>query len=119
MREGPNEWTLDDMSSGPTRVTIVGGGVAALEALIALRHLAEERVAVELVTPTPEWAYRPLVVAEPFGLGQATRFDLVTIARDQGAAMHLAGVQAVKPEQRQLLTWDGRDASTTSCFWSR
>ncbi len=108
MPEGPNEWTLDDMSNGPTRVTIVGGGVAALEALIALRHLAEERVAVELVTPTPEWAYRPLVVAEPFGLGQATRFDLVTITRDQGAAMHLAGVQAVRPEQRQLLTWDGR-----------
>ena len=108
MPEGPNGWILDDMSNGPTRVTIVGGGVAALEAMIALRHLAEERVAVELVTPTPEWAYRPLVVAEPFGLGRATRFDLVTIARDQGAAMHLAGVQAVRPEQRQLLTWDGR-----------
>ena len=91
-----------------TRVTIVGGGVAALEAMIALRRLAEERVTLELVTPTPEWVYRPLVVAEPFGLGSATRYDLVRIARDHGAAMHLAGVEAIVPQQRRLRTWDGR-----------
>jgi hypothetical protein len=55
------------MSEHKTKVTIVGGGVAALEAMIALRNLAEERVAIKLVTPTPEWSYRPLAVAEPFG----------------------------------------------------
>ena len=65
-----------------TKVTIVGGGVAALEAMIALRRLAEERVAIELVTPAPEWSYRPLVVAEPFGLGEAERDDLVNITRE-------------------------------------
>jgi sulfide:quinone oxidoreductase len=96
------------MSKEPTRVTIVGGGVAALEAMIALRRLAEERVRIELVTPTPEWSYRPMAVAEPFGLGEAKRYDLVRIARDHDAAMHLAGVQAVLPEAHQLLTWDGR-----------
>ena len=66
-------------------MTIVGGGVAALEAMIALRQLAEERVAIELVAPTSEWSYRPLAVAEPFGLGEATTYDLVRIARDHGA----------------------------------
>jgi sulfide:quinone oxidoreductase len=96
------------MSEAPTNVTIVGGGVAALEAMMALRRLAEERVAIELVTPTPEWSYRPMAVAEPFGLGEAKRYDLVRIARDHGAAMHLAGVQAVRPETHELLTWDGR-----------
>jgi sulfide:quinone oxidoreductase len=96
------------MSEDRTKVTIVGGGVAALEAMIALRHLAEERVEIELVTPAPEWSYRPLAVAEPFGLGEAKRYDLVRIARDHGAPMHLAGVQAVRPEAHELLTWDGR-----------
>ena len=96
------------MKDGQTKVTIVGGGVAALEAMIALRRLAEERVTIELVTPAPEWAYRPLAVAEPFGLGKATRYDLARIARDHGAAVYLAGVQAVRPEAHQLLTWDGR-----------
>jgi sulfide:quinone oxidoreductase len=90
------------------KVTIVGGGVAALEAMIALRGLAEERVAIELVTPTPEWSYRPLAIAEPFGLGEAVRYDLVRIARDHDAAMHLSGVQAVRPDAHHLLTWDGR-----------
>ena len=96
------------MSEQPTRVTIVGGGVAALEAMIALRQLAEERVAIELVTPTPDWSYRPLAVAEPFGLGEATRYDLVRITSAHGATMHLAGVQAVRPREHELLTWDGR-----------
>jgi sulfide:quinone oxidoreductase len=96
------------MRSATTRVTIVGGGVAALEAMVGLRRLAEERVAIELVAPTPEWSYRPLAVAEPFGLGEATIYDLVRIARDHGAAMQLAGVQSVRPEAHQVRTWDGR-----------
>ena len=83
------------MSRGQTKVTIVGGGVAALEALIALRELAEDRVALELITPKAKWAYRPLAVAEPFGLGEVKTYDLVQIARDHGAALHLAGVQSV------------------------
>ena len=99
---------LRGMSEQRMKVTIVGGGVAALEAMIALRRLAEERLRIELVTPTPEWAYRPMAVAEPFGLGEAKRYDLVRITRDHGAAMHLAGVQAVRPEAHELLTWDGR-----------
>jgi sulfide:quinone oxidoreductase len=108
MPSGSGDPMLIGMSKEARRVTIVGGGVAALEAMIALRRLAEERVRIELVTPTPEWSYRPMAVAEPFGLGEAKRYDLVRIARDHGAAMHLAGVQAVMPEAHELLTWDGR-----------
>ena len=35
------------MERGRTRVVIAGGGVAAIEALLALRALAEERVEIE------------------------------------------------------------------------
>ena len=35
----------------PTHVVIAGGGVAALETLMALRDLAGDRVAVTLVAP--------------------------------------------------------------------
>jgi sulfide:quinone oxidoreductase len=90
------------------KVTIVGGGVAALEALIALRGIAEERVALELISPRATWVYRPLAVAEPFGLAQVHTYDLVKIARDHGAALHLAGVQAVDTDAHRLSTWDGR-----------
>lgn len=91
------------------KVMIAGGGVAALEALMALRELAEERVALELVTPTPEFAYRPLAVAEPFGLGEARRYDVVRIASDHRAAVHIAGIKSVDTAARHVMTWDGRE----------
>jgi sulfide:quinone oxidoreductase len=55
----------------PARVLIAGGGVAALEALIALREVAGEPVRVTLLAPEPDFVYRPLAVAEPFCLGHA------------------------------------------------
>jgi NADH dehydrogenase FAD-containing subunit len=44
---------------------IVGGGVGALEAMLALRDLAEERVEVTLLCPQSEFRYRPTSVAVP------------------------------------------------------
>ena len=108
MTDGSTAATLGGVLRGPTKVTIVGGGVAALEALIALRRLAEERVVLELITPRPEWAYRPLAAAEPFGLGEAKIYGLVQIARDHDAAIHLAGVQSVDSGAHTVTTWDGR-----------
>jgi sulfide:quinone oxidoreductase len=89
-------------------VMIAGGGVAALEALMALEDLAADRVDLQLVTPTPEFAYRPLAVAEPFGLGESHRYDVVRIAKDHRAAVHIAGISAVDSAARQVVTWDGR-----------
>src|SRR5215212_4595510 len=53
-----------------SRILIVGGGVAALETLLALRDLAEDRVALTLVAPEAAFTYRPMRVAEPFALGR-------------------------------------------------
>jgi sulfide:quinone oxidoreductase len=50
------------------RVLVAGGGVAALELVLALRALAGARVAIELVAPERELHYPPLDVVEPFGL---------------------------------------------------
>jgi sulfide:quinone oxidoreductase len=66
-------------------VLIAGGGVAALEAALALRALAEERVSVELLAPEPQFWYRPLAVAEPFGLGEVRQFELSELAAAAGA----------------------------------
>ena len=97
------------MNEAPIKVMIAGGGVAALEALMALHELAADRIALELVTPTPEFAYRPLAVAEPFGLGEARRYDVVRIATDHRAAVHIAGIKSVDSAARCVATWDGRD----------
>ena len=91
------------------KVMIAGGGVAALEGLMALYELAADRISLELVTPTPEFAYRPLAVAEPFGLGEARRYDVVRIASDHRAAVHIAGIQSVDTARHLVVTWDGRE----------
>jgi sulfide:quinone oxidoreductase len=97
------------MKETPIKVMIAGGGVAALEALMALHELAGDRISLELVTPTPEFAYRPLAVAEPFGLGEARRYDVVRIAADHRAAVHIAGIKSVDTARHTVVTWDGRE----------
>jgi sulfide:quinone oxidoreductase len=80
-----------------TRVVIAGGGVAALEAALALRALGEDRVSVELLAPETQFWYRPLAVAEPFDLGEVRHFDLAELAAAVGATLSpgaLAGVDA-------------------------
>ena len=71
--------------SGRQRVLIVGGGVAALEAALALRDLAADRVAVELLAPESHFWYRPGAVAVPFQLGRILRYELGGLARRIGA----------------------------------
>ena len=61
------------------RVLIAGGGVAALEAMLALRKLAEDRVDIELLAPDQDFFYRPLAVGEPFGRGGTLRFERSTL----------------------------------------
>jgi sulfide:quinone oxidoreductase len=69
------------------RVLIAGGGVAALEAALALRELAGDRVATALLAPEPDFVYRPLRVREPFGYSAAKTYPLEEIARDLGAEL--------------------------------
>ena len=61
------------MSSGRFSVLIAGGGVAGLEALLALRDLAGDRVDLRLLAPEAEFVYRPMAVGEPFGRGRPDR----------------------------------------------
>ncbi len=65
----------------PLRVLIAGGGVAALEAALALRELAGDRVDTTLLTPEPTFVHRPLSVLEPFSHGGPHRsYRMTTIA---------------------------------------
>jgi sulfide:quinone oxidoreductase len=88
-------------SSKPS-VLIVGGGVAGLEGLLALRDLAGERAALTLISAEDEFIYKPLLVEEPFGAGPAERHELEPIAREQGAELVRGTLRAVHPEKGAL-----------------
>jgi sulfide:quinone oxidoreductase len=90
----------DPVAVLPTRhVVILGGGVAGLEALIALDDLARDRVSVTLVSSSPDFTYRPLTVAEPFSLGHAEHHPLQRIADDFGARLVVDDCEEVIPDR--------------------
>jgi sulfide:quinone oxidoreductase len=69
------------------RVIIAGGGVAALEAALALAKLAPEQTAVTVLAPNAEFVNRPMTVREPFSYPRASRYPLEPIVRDAGAKL--------------------------------
>src|SRR4051794_30248791 len=83
-----------------SHVVIAGGGVAALETLMALRDLAGDRVAITLIAPDRAFTYRPMTVAEPFALGHARQYELADIAREHGARFIHDSVAEVEPEEK-------------------
>lgn len=69
------------------KVLLAGGGVAALEAGLALRELAGDRVAITILAPEAEFVYRPMRVREPFAYSAARHYPLNQIAGDLGAEL--------------------------------
>ena len=84
------------------RVAICGGGVAAMEALLGLRALLGLAPHVDLIAPNRRFVYKPLAVAEPFGMDQAIRFELAPIAGEYRAQLHIASVQAVQARTQHI-----------------
>ena len=84
-----------EQRNGKQRVLIAGGGVAALEAALALQDHAADRVAVELLAPEPHFWYRPASVAAPFELGTVTHFELDGLTRQIGASFTLGALTGI------------------------
>jgi sulfide:quinone oxidoreductase len=99
--------------SDRAHVLIAGGGVAALEAALALRALAEDRVSVELLAPEPRFWYRPLAVAEPFGLGEVRHYELSDLAARVGATFSPGELVSVDSDRRLAHTSAGDVPYTT------
>ncbi|HEX6688617.1 MAG TPA: FAD-dependent oxidoreductase [Solirubrobacterales bacterium] len=77
------------------RVLIAGGGIAALEAALALRDLAGGGLDVELCSPRKEFVYRPFAVGEPYGAASIFRYRLDALADRIGVSFRLDGLFAV------------------------
>jgi sulfide:quinone oxidoreductase len=94
-------------TSADQHILVVGGGVAALEAALALRDIAGDRLTVTMLAPDRHFTYRPLSVGEPFGLGHATRYELQAIGADRGFAVVRDTLASVEADEHRVLTQDG------------
>jgi sulfide:quinone oxidoreductase len=89
------------------KIIVAGGGVAGLEALLALHSLLGGTAQLELLAPDPEFHYRPIGVAEPFGFGEVRRLELAQIAADHGAHVRSGALAAVDADARVALSTSG------------
>lgn len=94
-------------SKTPLRVVIAGGGVAGLEASLALRELAAGRVEITMLAPEPEFVYRPMSVCEPFAFTGARHYDLAAIAADIGVELRADAFSWLDPAGRIVHTGGG------------
>jgi sulfide:quinone oxidoreductase len=88
-------------------IVIAGGGVAGLEALLALRATARNHARLTLIAPDEDFSYRPFAVAEPFGLGHAHRVPLTRFAADTEAELVIDAVVGVDDANRRMHLRDG------------
>src|SRR5215210_6342531 len=94
----PDMDSFDHHDHRPPRVVIAGGGVAALEAAIALAAFAPGAAEVLLISPTDSYHDRPLTIGEPFGLGCPHRYPLADLAASVGARLIVDAVHEVLPD---------------------
>ena len=79
----------------PLRVTVIGGGFAAAELLLALRSLAEERVSLQLIAASTKLPYRVASTGSAFGEGEVQVYDLRQLAADVGASFRCDTAEAI------------------------
>lgn len=91
------------------QILIIGGGFAALEAVLALRALLGERALMTLVAPEPHLAYRPAATLEAFAENDALHrgppqrtYDLRAICEDLGVTYRRDRLEAVAPKQHRV-----------------
>lgn len=93
------------------RVLIAGGGVAALETLLALRASpGAEQLELCLLAPVELFTYRPLTVLEPFAAaGEAVvpTLRLADVAREQEATLLRGALAAVDADAGMAVTEAG------------
>jgi sulfide:quinone oxidoreductase len=89
------------------RVVIAGGGIAGLEALVALRaHLGPE-AEIELLEANAELVERQRAVAEPFDAGGPRRFDIRRIAADHDVDLRRDRLASVDTDAQRVRTTAG------------
>lgn len=98
-------------SSRPAKVAIIGGGVAALEAMLALDAISYSKADVHLFSPEPEFVLKPLAVSSGFGRGALLKFDLPRLTATAGATFHHLGVSEVAANRRLILLSDNSEFS--------
>lgn len=64
---------------------------------------------MHLVAPNRQFVYQPLAVAAPFNLAETHLFELVEIASEQSAKLHVDSLARVDAENQRVLLASGSE----------
>lgn len=96
------------MSREPTpHILVAGAGVAAVEAVIALRALAGPRLRITLLAPDSGLVQRPAAVGLPFGFGLPPALPLAEVHRHAHFDLHVGTLAAVDVAAHVATASDG------------
>jgi sulfide:quinone oxidoreductase len=119
MRNGEGAYSLgsthcqpgggEKMNEEQLKVVIAGGGVAAVEAMLALRQLAGAQIGLELIAPNEQLVLPALSVAEPFGIAAPQALSIDDVCGDLGAVRLQDALQSVDAERRVAHTESGAE----------
>ncbi len=84
----------------PRRVVIVGAGVGALEAVLALHDLAGDLVRTTVIAPEAAFSLRALDVGRPFGHHRAGSVELAGFVDDHGGTFRRTTMLEVDADRR-------------------
>jgi sulfide:quinone oxidoreductase len=107
--EGGRVASADD--DGRPRVVIAGGGVAALEALLALRALLGDRVDVTMIAPEVKFVNRSMAIDDPAQPRRVRGLKLRDFADDLDARWYRGAIGRVEPERHRVVTEAGDEVA--------
>jgi sulfide:quinone oxidoreductase len=90
-------------------VLVVGGGVAALETVLALRAVAGDRVAITLLCPGARFINRSMAVDQPAVVGRVPGVKLRDLADDLGVAWRRGVLDRVDRTRNLVWTASGEE----------
>lgn len=94
-----------------SHVVIVGGGIAALETVLALHDLAAEQLHVTLIAPEPEFLLRPMAVVVPFSRGHTNHLPLARVMAEHSGEFIRGAVRRVDAEAHTVTLTTGADVA--------
>ncbi len=100
------------MPTGPdptARIVIAGGGIAALEAVLALRALGGDAPQFTLVSAAPTFRVPALAALKPFARGHSDALSLPEFVEARGGQFVEGRVAAVDAERRVLVLDHGEE----------
>lgn len=92
-----------------TRIVIAGGGVAAIEAVLALEAAGHDGLAVTLVSASPEFRLPPLSALKPFARGHSDAVDLRTFMAAHGGEFVHGRLATVVTERKVIVLADATE----------